>query len=135
MVVILPLSHLDKNALKKNWLENSVVFGTDPLEKLLTRVRELHTEGNRQLRVHNQNVHHLRRLHIDSRVLNDKLKSLNAQICSAMQRKFGDVIPLREIEEKTLSQIVFKLRTALGMIDPQAYRIFQVKVVLCNYLF
>lgn len=131
----MPLSHLDENTLVENSLKNSLVFGSHSLEGLLIRVRELHTEGNRQMRVHHQNVHHLRRLHVDSIVLHHKLKSLNDQICSAMQRKFGDVIPLREIEEKTLSQTVFKLRTALGMIDPQASQIFQVNVNLYKSYF
>lgn len=94
-------------------ISNTLLFNNQNLIRLYSRVGRLALETIEAKRKHRINVVHLAKMKTDIKFMDKQIVDLRDETNQAMQKKFGRVIDLNEIEETILRRFAFEMQLEL----------------------
>ncbi|XP_055386246.1 cilia- and flagella-associated protein 44 [Condylostylus longicornis] len=114
-VVIVQMDQLQYLKEKENInnIPKTLLFSSDNVFQLYSRVGQLDLETLETKRIHRINIIHLTRMTTDCKYMNRQIHLLQEKIQQAMFRKFGCQLDVNQLEEETLRRFIFQLQTTL----------------------
>lgn len=100
-------------------VKDALLFNTENISKLYTRVNQLDAETLEAKRKHRINVIHLARMKTDCKYMDSRIVDLKDEINQTMMKKFGMVVSLDDLEEAILSKMVYDMRANVDDVKNQ----------------
>ncbi|XP_023287600.1 uncharacterized protein LOC105700070 isoform X2 [Orussus abietinus] len=95
-------------------INNCVLFDKTKLNDLYSRVGELERETEEQKAKHKKNRHHLHRMKVDCKHMEEVIKKLKSNIKEEMIRKFGQELSLSTLYEAVLQRMIYETKVNLN---------------------
>lgn len=102
-----------KNQSEFEDINNTLLFNNHNVIKLYSRVGKLALETIEAKRKHRINVIHLAKMKTDIKFMEKQISDLKDETSQAMQKKFGRVIDLNEVEETILRRFAFEMQVEM----------------------